>query len=115
MAFKYWMDASRYLPSAEYFSPLSRYFCLRTLGSREQPVNVAARTEQTSSKRTETERLIDCILQRQTGETHESVPAAQGLIILQSNGRKQLLESYVDRSSSAENLLNAEYSCRVMA
>src|SRR5579864_1765371 len=102
------MDASRYLPSAEYFSPLSRYFCLRTLGSREQPVNIAVRTVQASSKRTETERLIDCILQLQIGEAQKDFSPAQGLIILQGDCRRQLLESYVDRSSSAENLLSAE-------
>src|SRR2546430_16197409 len=38
------MDASRYFPLSKYRSPLSRYFCLRTLGSREHPKkNVAVR------------------------------------------------------------------------
>src|SRR5579864_7945653 len=100
MAFKYWMDASRYLPSAKYFSPLSRYFCLRTLGSREHPVNIVTRIELASSARTETERLIDCTLHLPVGGAHKSA-RPQGLIILQGIRRKQLLESYVDRKSVA--------------
>src|SRR5579864_4532128 len=92
------MDASRYLPSAAYLSPLSRYFCLRTLGSREQPVNIAVIREQASSKRTDTEYLIDCHSPTAGRGTRKS-PPAQGLIILQGNCRKQLLQSYVDRMS----------------
>src|ERR1700739_2285859 len=52
------MTASRYLLSAKYFSPLSKYFCLRTLGSREQPVNRAAMTQQESNSRMVIERRI---------------------------------------------------------
>src|ERR1700739_3231977 len=52
------MTASRYLLSAKYFSPLSKYFCLRTLGSREQPVNKAAITQHKSNRRKAIERII---------------------------------------------------------
>src|SRR5579862_377989 len=60
------MTASRYLPSAEYFSPLSKYFCLRTLGSREQPVNRAAIRQQESNNRIAIERRIIWILPQGT-------------------------------------------------
>src|SRR5579859_3112094 len=58
MALEYWMMASRYLAPAKYFSPLSKYFCLRTLGSREQPDSSAARSRQGISRRIREGRLI---------------------------------------------------------
>src|SRR6267154_1545740 len=107
MALRYWISASRYLPSAKYFSPLAKYFCLRTLGSREQPVNVAARTEQASSRRTATERLIG---DSPTADAEGArIPSPAKHMILHGNRRKQLLGSYVDGGRAG--IVNAECSC----
>src|ERR1700686_3080312 len=102
MAFKYWMDASWYLPSAEYFSPLSRYFCLRTLGSREHPVNIAVRRQQASSRRRETEPVIWDSPTANSG-SHARVFIGKHLMILQGNRAKQLPESYANRSGGVES------------
>src|SRR5258708_24330898 len=52
------MTASRYLPSAKYRCPLSKYFCLRTLGSREQPMSSPVKQAIATSAGTREERFI---------------------------------------------------------
>src|SRR5271156_1356911 len=49
------MAAAEYSPLAKYRSPLSRYFCLRTLGSREHPTrNMATKASTTKRRNVET-------------------------------------------------------------
>src|SRR6266496_2189437 len=88
MALENWMAASRYLPSAKYLVPLSKYFCLRTLGSREQPAN-AARRQHASSRRTVAGRLIMGFSNRRCSGNRRAA-CGQRFMILQGYWGKQL-------------------------
>src|ERR1700757_3944096 len=103
------MTASRYLLSAKYFSPLSKYFCLRTLGSREQPVKRPAMTQQESKSRMVIERRIFGFSNGgRRKRAHRCTDSAQ-VMILQAQPSKQLLESQARRPGSFQNFrLTAE-------
>ena len=58
MALRNSITASRYLPFSKKRWPLSKYFCLRTLGSREQADKTAAKHTTTQRRRNREERVI---------------------------------------------------------
>src|SRR6266496_5166896 len=103
------MTASRYLPSAKYLWPLSKYFCLRTLGSREQPVSSAARQPSVISAGTREERFIT---KSPRGALCLMLRSCQPIKVLhQEITRKLLASSWRHRAFRTVKIISGGHSC----